>query len=65
MTQLGKSMENHGKAWDTNKNHKNVRACAQFSKSMVKFNDHLSKAFMINTGLKQRDALQHCGGGSG
>lgn len=34
-----------------------IRACVQYSKCMVKFNGQLSKAFMINTGLKQGDAL--------
>jgi hypothetical protein len=34
-----------------------IRACVQNSKCMVKFNGQLSKAFMINTGLKQGDAL--------
>ncbi|KAL4099073.1 hypothetical protein QTP88_023562 [Uroleucon formosanum] len=34
-----------------------IRACVQNSKCIVKFNGHLSKAFMINTELKQGDAL--------
>jgi len=34
-----------------------IRACVQYSKCMVEFNGQLSKAFMINTGLKQGDAL--------
>ncbi|KAL4097110.1 hypothetical protein QTP88_021942 [Uroleucon formosanum] len=34
-----------------------IRACVQNPKCMVKFNGQLSKAFMINTGLKQGDAL--------
>jgi len=34
-----------------------IRACVQYSKCMVQFNGQLSKAFMINTGLKQGDAL--------
>ena len=34
-----------------------IRACVQYSKCMVKFHGQLSKAFMINTGLKQGDEL--------
>lgn len=50
-------MESHGKAWGIPEKITRMIACVQNSKCMVKFNGQLSKAFMINTGLKQGDAL--------
>lgn len=37
-----------------------IRVYVQNSKGMIKFNGQLSKAFVINTGLKQGDALHQC-----